>query len=94
MRFTVVVAVLLLSGCRGEPPPRDYQNSPPAATHPVTSSEQSPSAHGMTGAAPEPNTGVEGKNNQKPVSPIPATLTLKDAGPVTQTTKTTTTTPP
>src|SRR6266550_3015607 len=67
-------ALLLLVACRGERPPRDYQNSPPAMTHPPTTSSQTPAANGMPGAAPEPSTGAEGKNVQrKPVAPMPAT---------------------
>src|SRR6266550_1936166 len=63
-------ALLLLVACRGERPPRDYQNSPPAMTHPPTTSSQTPAANGMPGAAPEPNSGVEGKT-LKPVKPVP-----------------------
>jgi hypothetical protein len=66
-------AFLLLAACRGERPPRDYQNNPPAMTHPPTTSSQTPAANGMPGAAPEPSTAVEGKNiGRKPVSPVPA----------------------
>jgi hypothetical protein len=66
-------ALLLLVACRGERPPRDYQNNPPAMTHPPTTSSQTPSANGMPGAAPEPSTAVEGKNiGRKPVTPLPA----------------------
>ncbi len=65
-------ALLLLPACRGEPAPRDYQNNPPAMTHPPTTSSQTPTAHGMPGPAPEPNKGAEGKNVQgKPISPVP-----------------------
>jgi hypothetical protein len=67
-------AFLLLVACRGERPPRDYQNSPPAMTHPATTSSQTPSANGMPGAAPEPSRGAEGRNvSRKPVTPLPAT---------------------
>ena len=85
MRSTlVVVAVAFLAACRGEKTPRDYQNNPPAMTHPVTTSSQSPTAHGMPGPAPEPSTGVEGKNQgNKPESPTSQTLTLKDQAPAT-----------
>ena len=72
--LAATAASLLLAACRGERPPRDYQNSPPAMTHPATTSSQTPSAHGMPGAAPEPSVGAEGKNERrKPVTPIPAT---------------------
>jgi hypothetical protein len=76
--------VLLLLACgRGEPVPRDYQNAPPAMTHPVTSSTQTPTANGMPGPRPEPSYGAEGTAApNKPVSPIPPTLTLKDQPPI------------
>jgi len=83
MRISLALVVLAMA-CRRETPPRDYQNNPPAMTHPVTSSSQSPAGQGMKVAAPEPSKGAEGKNiTRKPVSPIPPTLTLKDQPPVT-----------
>ena len=86
-----IILALLLGACRGEPVPRDYQNAPPAMTHPPTSSAQTPSAHGMPNAAPEPTSGVEGKT-VKPVNPIPPTVTLADqAAATTGTTQTTAT---
>ena len=94
MGKVVAAAVMALVACRGEKTPRDYQNNPPAMTHPVTSSTDTPTAHGMPGAAPEPNKGVEGKNaTRKPESPYPPTGTLKDQPPTdtqhaTQTTST------
>jgi hypothetical protein len=39
-------------------------------THPVTSSAQTPTAHGMPGPAPEPSSGAEGRT-VKPVGPSP-----------------------
>jgi hypothetical protein len=85
MRKALFLAVaILLTACRGEKVPRDYQNNPPAATHPVTSSQQTPTAHGLPGPAPEPKKGVEGKSNRKPVAPEPTT-TLKDQAPATKT---------
>ena len=69
-------ALLLLVACRGERPPRDYQNSPPAMTHPPTTSSQTPAANGMPGAAPEPSTGAEGKNLQRK----PVTLGVRTPG--------------
>ncbi len=70
--LAATAAALLLADCRGERPPRDYQNSPPAMTHPATTSSQTPTAHGMPGAAPEPSKGAEGKNiGRKPVTPVP-----------------------
>ncbi|MEA2162704.1 MAG: hypothetical protein QOK37_831 [Thermoanaerobaculia bacterium] len=85
-----IAAVLMLFGaCRGEKVPRDYQNAPPAMTHPANSSAQTPSAHGMPGPAPEPSKGAEGPNiTQKPASPVPATNTLGNQAPVTTATHT------
>jgi len=85
MRIAFLLLALLIA-CRREMPPRDYQNNPPAMTHPPTTSSQSPAARGMKGAAPEPNTGVEGKNiTRKPINPTQPTATLKDTPPVTNT---------
>jgi PBP1b-binding outer membrane lipoprotein LpoB len=84
MRALLIIAILI-AACKREMPPRDYQNNPPAMTHPVTSSAKSPSGQGMQGAAPEPNKGVEGKSNRKPVDPSQATTTLKDQAPTTTT---------
>jgi hypothetical protein len=79
MRITIVLAAAaLLAACRGERVPRDYQNTPPAVTHPVTSSQQTPTAHGLPGPAPEPSSGVEGKA-------LPREPKLKDQAPVTDT---------
>ena len=61
---------LAVAACRGEKVPRDYQNEPPAMTHPVNSSTQTPTAAGMPGPAPEPSKGAEGKTT-KPVEPSP-----------------------
>jgi len=70
MRTTsALLLALALAACRGEPPPRDYQNNPPAMTHPVDSSAQSPANQGMQGAKPEPSYGPEGKTTQ----PVTAT---------------------
>ena len=88
--------ILLAVACRREMPPRDYQNNPPAMTHPVTSSAQSPTQNGLPNAAPEPSKGAEGKNvSRKPTSPVPAqTLTLPDQAPANTTTTATTSTRP
>jgi len=81
-----IALAFAMAGCRGEKVPRDYQNAPPAMTHPPKSSTQTPTAHGMPGAAPEPNKGVEGQT-QKPVTPVPAPPPkLKDQAPATTTT--------
>jgi hypothetical protein len=88
MRITIIAAsvLVLLSACRGERPPRDYQNAPPAMTHPPTSSAQTPTVNGMRGAAPEPSKGAEGRNvTRQPTSPIPPTETLGNQAPVTRT---------
>jgi len=92
MRISLVLIVLAAMACSREAPPRDYQNNPPAMTHPVTSSAQSPAGQGMPGPAPEPSKGAEGQNTtRKPTSPIPPTLKLKDQAPVTTTSVTTAT---
>jgi hypothetical protein len=81
--LALAIAATAVAGCRGEPVPRDYQNNPPAATHPVTSSSETPTAHGMPAAAPEPSTGAEGANvTRQPTNPLPPTTTLKDQAPV------------
>jgi len=68
--LAATAALLLLAACRGEAPPRDFQNNPPAMTHPATTSSQTPTAHGMPGPAPEPSTAAEGKNPQRqPIDP-------------------------
>jgi hypothetical protein len=87
MRITIAISILLLlAACRGQRPPRDYQNEPPAMTHPPTSSAQTPAAHGMPPAAPEPSKGAEGKNiTGQPTSPIPPTEKLGNQAPVTAT---------
>lgn len=78
----LVLLPLLLAACRGEPTPRDYQNSPPGMTHPVTSSAQSPTANGMPGAGAEPSSGAEGKNlGGKPTDPLAPTGTMRDQAP-------------
>jgi hypothetical protein len=75
----------LFATCRGEAPPRDYQNNPPAMTHPVTSSAQAPAQNGMPGPGPEPNKGAEGKSGGKPVDPTAPSTTLGDQAPSTKT---------
>jgi hypothetical protein len=85
-----LAAVLALAACRGEKIPRDYQNNPPAMTHPVTKSSDTPTAHGMPGPAPEPSKGAEGKNvTRQPTSPTSTTYTLGDQAPTQTTTSST-----
>ena len=87
-----VALTMALAACRGEPTPRDYQNNPPAMTHPVDSSAQSPANQGMPGPRPEATYGPEGQTT-KPVTATTATVKLRDQAPVdTATTATTTTT--
>jgi hypothetical protein len=84
MKYSVVLAAaaLALSACRGEPVPRDYQNNPPAMTHPVTSSQQTPTAKGLPNAAPEVSTGAEGKNiTRQPTTATSPSTTLGDQAP-------------
>lgn len=85
MRRFLIAAAFALVACRGEPTPRDYQNEPPAMTHPPTKPAQTPSAKGLPGPAPEPNSGVQGRTT-KPVNPVPAPPPkLKDQAPATRT---------
>ena len=73
--------VLALAACRGENPPRDYQNNPPAMTHPPQSKAESPAEKGMAQPKPEQSTGAEGT-----AAPYePATTTTADTPPVTKT---------
>lgn len=59
-RIITLTIIAALAGCRGEPVPRDYQNAPPAMSHPPQSKTDTPTAHGMGQAPPQPSTGVEG----------------------------------
>ncbi len=89
MRVALAFAMLSLLACRGEAPPRDYQNNPPAMTHPVTKKSDAPSQNGMPGPAPEPSKGAEGPSAPyKAKSPDTPTTTMKDQAPVTETTST------
>ncbi|MGZ5493347.1 MAG: hypothetical protein ACXW3E_07650 [Thermoanaerobaculia bacterium] len=68
--------------------PRDYQNQPPAATHSPQKKSDTPTAHGMPPAAPEPqaNKGAEGQNpTRQPTSPETPSPKLKDQAPATTT---------
>jgi hypothetical protein len=88
-RLSFIALILALAACRGEPVPRDYQNQPPAATHPPQKKADSPTAHGMPPAAPEPqaNKGAEGQNpTRQPTSPETPSPKLKDQSPATTTT--------
>lgn len=61
MRLVVIAAIIAaLAACRGEPVPRDYQNAPPAMTHPADTKAETPAQHGGGEAPPQPTTGVEG----------------------------------
>ncbi|HEY3054802.1 MAG TPA: hypothetical protein VGK31_02605 [Thermoanaerobaculia bacterium] len=86
-RLSATILVMALASCRGEPVPRDYQNAPPAMTHPPQKKSETPTQHGMPGPAPEPSTGVEGKNiTRKPTAPVPPTPKVKDQPPAVTTT--------
>ena len=93
--LSIGVLALALIACRGEKVPRDYQNEPPAMTHPVNSSTQTPTAHGMPGAAAEPSKGAEGMTT-KPVGPSPTAPKTKvpDTAPGLPPNAVTTMTPP
>jgi hypothetical protein len=70
-RMVMIAIIAALAGCRGEPVPRDYQNAPPAMTHPAQTQSQTPSAQGMGQAPPEPSKGAEGTS--APNQPVPVT---------------------
>jgi hypothetical protein len=91
MRITIIAVsiLLLLTACRGEKPPRDYQNAPPAMTHPPTSSAQTPTVNGMRGPAPEPSKGAEGANiTRQPASGTAPNEKLRNQAPTTTATHT------
>jgi hypothetical protein len=82
--FLIAIIITALAGCRGEPVPRDYQNAPPAMTHPPQSKKETPAANGMGKVAPQPTTGVEGTAGPyKTVTPTPqpTTTTIGDTPP-------------
>ncbi|HYH06911.1 MAG TPA: hypothetical protein VEK11_07565 [Thermoanaerobaculia bacterium] len=85
MRITIVVALVLLAACRGEPVPRDYQNAPPDMTNAPQSQTATPAQHGMGDAPPQPSTGNEGPN-PKATTGTETTGTLPDTPPVSTTT--------
>jgi hypothetical protein len=58
--MSIVVALLALAACRGEPVPRDYQNAPPDVSHPAQTKTDTPAQHGAGDAPPQPSTGNEG----------------------------------
>lgn len=93
-RIAVAIIVVLCAACRGEPVPRDYQNAPPAVTHPADDKSQAPSAHGMGQATPETGTGGSGTAApEQPVNPTdvpPADTTMPDTPPTTTAVTTTT----
>lgn len=74
-RLVMIAIIAALAACRGEPVPRDYQNAPPAATHPPQTQSETPSAHGMGQAPPQPSTGVEGTAGPYEPQTPPATGT-------------------
>ncbi len=80
--LAAVIPFVLFCACRGEPVPRDYQNNPPAMTHPPLTRSQTPAANGMPGPSPQPNTGVEAQNVQ-PVNPTPPPAKIGDNAPIT-----------
>jgi len=82
-RLWIAASIFAFVACRGEPTPRDYQNAPPAMTHPVKSETQTPTAHGVEAESPQPSSGAEGT-----VVKHDTATTMKDQAPAT--TKTTT----
>jgi len=89
VRRFILLIIVALAACRGEPTPRDYQNAPPAMTHPAQSATQTPTQHGMGQAPPVVSSGAEGTAvPYQPVTPPPKpqTTTMPDQAPVTTTT--------
>jgi hypothetical protein len=85
-KIALAAATFSLLACRGEPPPRDYQNNPPA-THAPANKNQTPSQHGMPEPSAEPSSGAEGPSAPyKPKSETAPTVTMKDQSPATGTT--------
>jgi hypothetical protein len=92
-RFIILAIIAALAACRGESVPRDYQNAPPAMTHPPQKKSESPPARGVQ-PPPQPSSGVEGTvAPYKPVTPPaqPQQTTMPDTPPVTTATSATTT---
>lgn len=87
MRGISILLFALLLACRGEPVPRDYQNAPPAMTHPPQTQSESPGAHGMGKGTPEPTTGVEGTAGpyEPATATAPTATNVSDTPPVTTT---------
>lgn len=72
-KLTAAITLFLLAGCRGEKVPRDYQNMPPAVSHPVDNTGETP-ASGTNIGAPEPSSGAEGTTAPyEPVGQVSAT---------------------
>jgi hypothetical protein len=88
----MLLIIAALAACRGEPVPRDYQNAPPAMTHPAQSKDETPTQHGMGQATPEPTSGEGTAAPTEPISPPVTTTTMGDTPPVTTTTTGTTAT--
>lgn len=88
MRVVIVAAILMLSACRGEPVPRDYQNAPPAATNPPQTRSETPSVGATGQAPPQPSTGNEGTAGPyEQMTPTDtATTTMADTPPTATTT--------
>jgi hypothetical protein len=93
-RIFMILIIAALAACRGEPVPPDSQNTPGGVPAAQTKSD-TPAAHGMGQAAPEPTSGVEGtsgpyENVTPPADGSAPTTTLEDTKPVTTTATTTT----
>ncbi|HVE73275.1 MAG TPA: hypothetical protein VNI54_18040 [Thermoanaerobaculia bacterium] len=82
MRKLIVAALFALAACRGEPVPRDYQNAPPDVGNAAQSKTDTPAAHGMGDATPQPSTGNEGTA----MTTDTTATTMSDTPPTTTTT--------
>lgn len=86
MRMVIVVALLFLAACRGEPVPRDYQNHPPDVSKPAQSETATPAAHGLGNTPPQPSSGNEGPNPKATTGTDTTATSIPDTPPVTTTT--------
>jgi hypothetical protein len=83
----IVVAMLALTACRGEPVPRDYQNAPPDVTHPPQTKSDTPAEAATGDAPPQPSTGNEGTAGpyEQMTTEGGTTTTMADTPPTTTT---------
>jgi hypothetical protein len=83
----IVVALLALAACRGEPVPRDYQNAPPDVGNAAQTKSDTPSQGATGNAPPQPSTGNEGTAGpyEQMTTEGGTTTTMADTPPTTTT---------